>query len=98
MLYEIGIHMLYDMGSSKLLRYWKLYVVGCGNSDVVMKLEIICCTMWEIVRCYDIRNRMLYDVGRCMLFRMCHVGCGMLLQSCKSYAVPRGMWNVVTKL
>ena len=43
--------------------------------------------MWEVVCCYEIGNRMLYNLG-----------CGMLLRNWKPYVVRCGKSYVVTKL
>ena len=40
--YDIENRMLNNGVSRMLLRYWKSYVVPCGKSYVVTKLEIVC--------------------------------------------------------
>ena len=74
-------------GACMSLQNWKLYVVPCGKSYVVTKLEIVCRTMWEVVCFYDIGNGMLYNAGSCMLLR-----------NWKSYIIRDGKSYVVTKL
>jgi len=54
---------------------------------VVTKLDIVYYTMWEVVYCYEIGNRILYDVES-----------RMLLRSWKSYVVRCGKSYVVAKL
>jgi len=85
--YDIGDRMLYNVGCRMLLRNLKSYVVWCGMSYVVMKLEIECCTMWDVVFCYEIGNHMLY-----------HVGSRLLSRNWKSYVVPCEKSYVVMKL
>ena len=70
---------------------------------VVTKLEIVCCTMWEFICCYEIgivcftmwEVVCCYEVGNSMLY---DVRNRMLLRNWKSYVLWCGMWHVVTKL
>jgi len=95
--------MLYNVGCRMLLRNRKSYVVPCVKSYDITKMEIVCWTMWDVVYCYEIGNRMLYHVGSRMLllnWKLYLVRCEMsfFVTNWKSYVVQCGKSYVVIKL
>ena len=67
--------MLYDVGSCMLLRNWKSYVVQCGMWHVVTKLEIVCCTMWEVVKFLLCLKSFVVPCGKWYIFAILEIVC-----------------------
>ena len=91
--------MLFHVGSRMLLRNWKSYVVPCGKSYVVTKLEIVCRTMWEVVCFYDIGNRLLNNGEshtRCLyVVTNFEIVCRTMWEVACFHDIGNTMWEVV---
>ena len=72
---DIGNRMLSDVGSHMLLRCWKLYVKPCGKSYIFTMLEVICCTMWEVVKFLRCLKSFVVPCGKWYVFVILEIVC-----------------------